>query len=156
MTMPSGETSSVSSDSDYTFTVTGLEHYFAYFKEDAHVHTPGTKERVNYVEPSCTTAGSYDEVVRCTECEKELSREHFEVEAKGHDWSSWDETLDDTGHYKTRECTECGKKQRLDIPDSLCEHNSLRTIARIEPTCTEVGYEEYFQCEYCGKVRWSV
>lgn len=47
---------------------------------DALGHTPGESVEENRVEPTCTTAGSYDEVV----CGEELSRETKTIEATGH------------------------------------------------------------------------
>ena len=49
-----------------------------------HVHTPGSVVVENNVEPTCTAAGSYDNVVYCTDCGEELSRETVTVAALGH------------------------------------------------------------------------
>ncbi len=51
-------------------------------------HTPGEPVRENEVAATCTTAGSYDEVVYCTACGAELSRETVAVPATGHDWGT--------------------------------------------------------------------
>ena len=40
----------------------------------AHVHTLGKAVTENTVDPTCYTAGSYDEVVYCTECNEEVRR----------------------------------------------------------------------------------
>ena len=40
----------------------------------AHVHTPGEAVTENTVDPTCYTAGSYDEVVYCAECDEEVRR----------------------------------------------------------------------------------
>ena len=50
-------------------------------------HTAGEPVRENEVEPGCETEGSYDEVVYCTVCGKELSRETKTIPALGHDWA---------------------------------------------------------------------
>ena len=47
-------------------------------------HAPLAAVAENNVEPSCTAAGSYDNVVYCTECGEELSRETVTVPALGH------------------------------------------------------------------------
>lgn len=49
-----------------------------------HTHTPGQAVRENVAAPGCTTNGSYDEVVYCTECGGELSRVHTVVTRLGH------------------------------------------------------------------------
>ncbi len=52
---------------------------------DALGHTEGAVVVENNVAPTCTTDGSYDNVVRCTVCEVELSRETVVVDdALGH------------------------------------------------------------------------
>ena len=50
-------------------------------------HTPGEAVRENEVAATCETDGSYDEVVYCTVCHKELSRETKTVPALGHEWA---------------------------------------------------------------------
>lgn len=50
-------------------------------------HTAGEPVRENEVEPGCETEGNYDEVVYCTVCGKELSRETKKIPALGHDWA---------------------------------------------------------------------
>ena len=37
-------------------------------------HTPGNAVRENEISADCTSDGSYDEVIRCSECTEELSR----------------------------------------------------------------------------------
>ncbi len=92
------------------------------YKETAEItlkaHTPGEAVIENRVEPKCEEKGSYDKVVYCTECPKELSREKKEIKAIGHDWGEWktskDATIDakgeekricrrDSSHIETRE-----------------------------------------------------
>lgn len=47
-------------------------------------HTPASPVRENEVPATCTEAGGYDEVIYCTVCGEELSREHKTVPATGH------------------------------------------------------------------------
>lgn len=49
-----------------------------------HTHTPGEAKRENVVEATCTTDGSYDEVVRCTEDGEVISTKHVTVPALNH------------------------------------------------------------------------
>lgn len=62
--------------------------YNAYTKETLggteHTHTPGEAKRENVVEATCTTDGSYDEVVRCTEDGEVISTKHVIVPALNH------------------------------------------------------------------------
>ena len=47
-------------------------------------HKPANAVRENEVEAKCETNGSYDEVIYCSVCHKELSREHKTILASGH------------------------------------------------------------------------
>ncbi len=51
---------------------------------DSSPHTGGDAAKENVIAATCTTGGSYDKVVRCTECAAEISREHVTVDATGH------------------------------------------------------------------------
>ena len=50
----------------------------------SHTHTAAAAVQENVVAPTCTAAGSYDEVVYCSTCGEELSRTHKTVAALGH------------------------------------------------------------------------
>lgn len=62
--------------------------YNAYTKETIgateHTHTAGEPTQENVVDATCTTDGSYDEVIKCTECGEEMSRKHVTVPALKH------------------------------------------------------------------------
>ncbi|MBQ1409855.1 MAG: hypothetical protein IIY94_01060, partial [Oscillospiraceae bacterium] len=49
----------------------------------AHTHSPAAAVQENVVPATCTTAGSYDEVVYCSTCGAELSRTHTTLPATG-------------------------------------------------------------------------
>ena len=49
-----------------------------------HTHTAAAAVQENVVAPTCTAAGSYDEVVYCATCGEEMSRSHKTVAALGH------------------------------------------------------------------------
>ena len=63
-------------------------------------HTEGAAVRENEVAATCTSAGSYDEVVYCADCREELSREKKTIDALGHDYVHHE--------AKTATCTEKG------------------------------------------------
>ena len=60
-----------------------------------HTHTPGDMKRENVVEPTCTVDGSYDEVIRCTECGEIISTIHRVTKNLGH-------------NFVNGVCTRCG------------------------------------------------
>ena len=105
--------------------------------------------------PTCTERGE------TTYTSGEFKNDMFAVQTKtlnnvaalDHNWGEWSEvkTDEETGkRYKERICSRCGEIQRLDIAVDTCTHESRTTTPRIEPTCTEVGYESYEQCNECG------
>ncbi len=53
---------------------------------DALGHTPGDAVKENVINASCEKAGSYDEVIYCSVCDTEISREMKTIKALGHDW----------------------------------------------------------------------
>lgn len=65
-------------------------------------HTPGTPTEENRVEPTCTTAGSYKLVTRCTVCNTVITEETKTIPATGHDYTY--EYVDKTHHIK--KCTK--------------------------------------------------
>ena len=52
--------------------------------ETAHEHTPASAVEENRLDATCTEDGSYDEVVYCSVCGEELSRETKTIPALGH------------------------------------------------------------------------
>ena len=77
-----------------------------------HVHTPGTAVRENEVASSCSAEGSYDEVIYCTECHEELSRETKTIDRHAHPIEAVSEvpsTHEAAGVQAHYVCTECGK-----------------------------------------------
>ena len=112
-----------------------------------HTHIPGEAQEENRVEPSCTEAGSYDLVVRCTACGEIISSTPQTIPALGHDFGNWYEATPAT-------CTEAGVSRR---DCSRCEEFETQPIAALghdyqavvtEPTCTEAGYTTY-TCSRC-------
>ena len=75
-----------------------------------HVHTPSEKVIENKIEATCLDEGSYDEVIYCSSCKEELSREHKIIEALGHDYSSWVtiiEANENQDGKRKKECSRC-------------------------------------------------
>ena len=115
-------------------------------------HTEGAKVKENEKAATCTEAGSYDEVVYCTVCGEELSRETTAVEATGHKWN--DGTV-----IKAATCTEAGVKiqkcendalhlQTAEIPAT--GHKMTKVDAK-DATYTEAGNTAYYVCDVCGE-----
>ncbi|MCD8119222.1 MAG: carbohydrate-binding domain-containing protein, partial [Lachnospiraceae bacterium] len=80
-------------------------------------HTSGEAVKENEVAATCTTDGSYESVVYCTECGAELSRETITVPATGHTpgeavkENEKAATCTEDGSYESVVyCTECGEE----------------------------------------------
>ena len=108
---------------------------------DALGHNGGEAVVEKDVKPTCTTAGSYDTVVYCTVCEKELSRKTTTVNALGHAWGEWIEdapATEEADGTKHRVCGTCGEVEEGVIPSIEHVHSYTPTVT--DPTCTEQGY----------------
>ena len=125
--------------------------YTTYKEIPAKGHVSSAPIRENEVAATCTTNGKYDEVVYCSVCYEELSRETVTVPAIGHAWGEWTQT-------KAPTCTEAGKEQRVCANDP--SHVETREVAALghdlihheaqAPTCTEIGWEAYDTCSRCA------
>lgn len=142
-------------------------------------HTNASAVKENYKNPTCTAEGSYDSLVYCEECRKELSRKTVKVNASGHTpetISAVAATCSASGYTEGKRCKVCNTV--LEAPKetskaahiwidptcttaktcSVCKttegkalgHTEI-TISAVEPTCTEKGYTEGKKCSVCGK-----
>ena len=95
-------------------------------------HTEGETVVENEVAATCTETGSYDNVVRCSVCGEELSRETVTVDALGHDVilvESEPASCEMNG-YEYHACSRCGGQEYTIIleatghsyTDGTCEH----------------------------------
>lgn len=147
-----------------TCTETGLTVYTAEFENEAFEeqiievptpmkpHTPGDAVKENVVAAACETEGSYDEVIHCAVCNKEMTRTHMTEAALGHDWSEWKtETDPQTGkEVEKRTCQRagCGKSQTVDP-----EHkHKIVNVPQKDPGCETTGVKQHYECELCGKM----
>lgn len=98
--------------------------YNAYTKESLgaaeHTHTAGEPTQENVVDATCTVDGSYDEVIKCTECGEEMSRTHKTIPAPGHKYVDTvvDPTCTEKG-YTLHKCSVCGDELKDTYKDSL-------------------------------------
>ena len=75
-------------------------------------HTEGEPVRENEVAAKCEEAGSYEEVVYCTVCETELSREIKTIPAAGHTVAvdkAVEATCTEDGLTEGKHCSVCGE-----------------------------------------------
>jgi len=110
-------------------------------------HNFGNPVIENQVASTCTTAGSYDEVVYCERCQLESSRETKYIDATGHVWDEGVVTSIASctaSGVKTFTCTKCQETREETIAPT--GHKYVDEV--VSPTCTEDGYTIH-TCEYC-------
>ena len=117
-------------------------------------HTPGEAVRENEKAATCTEAGSYEEVVYCTVCEEELSRETKEIAALGHSFTQYVSNNDakcTKDGTETAKCDRCDATDTRTDEDSALGHDWVETISK-EPTCTVAG-EKVLRCSRCDETK---
>ena len=120
-------------------------------------HTAGEAVKTNEKAATCTKDGSYDLVVRCTECGNIISRETVEIPATGH-------TEGEPVHENEKAAT-CEKAASYEevIYCTVCHEEISRETVEVgaplgheivqhegkAATCTEAGWEAYQTCTRC-------
>ena len=125
-------------------------------------HTSGETVVENNAAPDCENKGSYDEVVYCTVCNKELSRNTITVDALGHKEgetvieNNVEPACETEGSYdEVVYCTVCNiELSRNTVTVDALGHTESETVIenKIEPACeTEGSYDEVVYCSVCGE-----
>ena len=131
-------------------------------------HTPGAAVRENKVAATCTTAGSYDEVVYCTACGNEVSRTQKTIDKLAHDYDTtkWVKTDENQHGHKCKNCdaitdltahvpgaaaTEttpqlCTKCGYVIAPATHPVHTWV-FVAETPATCNATGVKEHYKCD---------
>ncbi len=113
-------------------------------------HTASAAVVENMVEATCTEGGSYDEVVYCSVCGEEMSREVKITDALGHKFSGWNvivaPTCTETG-IEVRYCKNCDHFEKRTIEMTAHDYAAEWTVDT-EPTCTVAGSKSH-HCKVC-------
>ena len=127
----------------YTCSVCGATTTDEIEKSD---HVKGTAVRENEVPATCIAEGSYDEVIYCTVCKNEVSREKKTIGKLPHSYAAvvTDPTCTEQG-YTTYTCSECGDSYTGDYTTEL-GHDYVAVVT--DPTCTAQGYTTH-TCSRC-------
>ncbi len=128
---------------------------------EEHHHTALSSVKENEVAPTCTSDGSYDEVVYCADCNKEIMRTTRSVAKLAHTLLSSvkenevDPTCKAGGSYdEVVYCADCSteimrtKRSVLKLP-----HTLLSSVKEneVDPTCKAGGsYDEVVYCSTCN------
>ncbi|MBQ6117685.1 MAG: hypothetical protein IJK98_00495, partial [Clostridia bacterium] len=125
-------------------------------------HTPSSAVKENEVAATCKDEGSYDEVVYCSVCGAELSRENKSIEkltthtpgeaVKENEVAA---TCAADGSYDMAVyCTVCGSEISRETHVIPAGHTAGEIVKENEsaPTCTEAGsYDAVVYCTECGE-----
>jgi hypothetical protein len=118
-------------------------------------HTAGEAVQENLAEPTCDAGGTYDSVVYCTVCGKEVSREFTDIPAIGHDWDEGYVDASPDCEYPgivIYTCNNCHQKNIQTIPATGHTAGEAVKEKEIPATCTEGGsYESVVYCSYCDE-----
>jgi len=143
--------------------------YTTYVELPAKGHTEDDPIIENDVEPTCTKDGSYDVVIYCTDCGKELFRDSYTVPALEHlaDKPVAENTVEPTctasGSYDSvvycARCDEELSRETVTLPatghkyDNACDTacNNCGEVRTITHTFTA---DNDIQCDVCGEVRY--
>ena len=111
----------------------------------------------NRVESTCTKAGSYDSVIKCSVCKEELSRETKALELAAHTEKvveGYAATCTETGLTDGKKCSVCGEVLVAQQEIAALGHKNAEAIVenRVESTCTKAGsYDSVIKCSVCEK-----
>ncbi|MBR2100109.1 MAG: hypothetical protein IJ927_02115, partial [Eubacterium sp.] len=118
-------------------------------------HKAGSAVRENEIPSTCSKKGSYDEVVYCTECHTELSRETKDIEMIAHT-AVTDEavasTCTQTGLTEGSHCSVCGKVLVERQVTPMAEHTWDDGEVIQQATSTQEGIVKY-TCTACHAVK---
>ena len=116
-------------------------------------HTTGEALVENRVDPTCTTSGSYDNVVYCIKCREELSREKIIVDALGHSYGNWYEVTAPSciaDGLERHDCTRCDTFETNVITKAGHTKSAVTLENNVTPTCTMSGsYDNVVYCLLC-------
>ena len=123
----------------------------------AHTHTPGEPVQENVVPASCKAEGSYDEVVYCTECGEEISREQKTIDKLAHTPGEAVQenvvvTHDKTTYDEVVYCTECQALiSRTPVELPIVTH-TLTFVPEVPATEQAAGTKAHYTCSGCDKL----
>ena len=101
-------------------------------------HTGNAPVNENFKEATCTTAGKYDSVVYCSECNAEMSRTNVTVDPLEHDWNAPVYTWSEDGKTCTAERT-C----KHDGTHKETETVTASGVVTTPANCVEMGTTTY-------------
>ena len=116
-------------------------------------HKEADPVKENEVAATCSKEGSYDEVVYCSECKTELSREKKTVDKLSHTEEvvkGKAATCTENGLTDGKKCSVCGEilEEQKEIP---ALGHDYEVIPEVISTCTAKGSTAGARCTRCGE-----
>ena len=116
-------------------------------------HTESSVVVENSIAPQCTADGSYDNVIYCTVCNIELSRNTIIVDALGHTEvidNAVEATCANTGLTEGKHCSVC---EEVLVAQQVVDKkpHTEETLSAVDPTCTNTGLTVGTKCSVCGE-----
>lgn len=125
-----------------------------YIAPTGHIKGDPVSENRTFI--SCTEGGSYDEVIYCTACGKEISRENKTIEPSEH--TAGDPVIEneaaDGSYDEVIYCSVCNTEMSRERKTSEpAEHVHTEGMAEVitMPTFTSAG-SRVFRCTICGEI----
>lgn len=119
-----------------------------------HTHVRGETVIENYIDSTCLEKGSYDEVVYCVLCNKQISKNTKNIALKSHTYDSGIITTPAQclkNGIKTYTCVICGATKNEDIA-KYGSHNYNSGKITTQPKCLTTGIKTY-TCTRCGNTK---
>ncbi len=116
-------------------------------------HIPGEAVEDNRVDSTCTKAGSYELVVKCSRCGEEISRETKALELASHTekvLAAVDPDCVNSGLTEGKECAVCGTT--IVAQKVLGAYGHADTVVPGKAaTCEATGLKDGKKCSVCGE-----
>ena len=127
-------------------------------------HTNAEAVKEKDVAATCTTAGSYDNVVYCSVCNGEISRNTVTVDALGHNYEKDKWEKDDTHHWKPCTNDGCDEKESNEAHSlgqyqadnqghwkecDICDFTTTKGAHTLKPAWNNQQHWQY--CTECDK-----
>lgn len=117
-------------------------------------HIPAQAVEEKRIEATCTTKGSYELVVKCSQCGEEISREAKEIAVLPHSEevvAGKEATCTSSGLTEGKKCSVCGTVILAQKEIPALKHTE-EIVKGKEATCTETGLTDGKKCSVCGTV----
>ena len=118
-----------------------------------HDHVAAEAVKENEVAATCTKEGSFDEVVYCSECKTEISREQMSIDKLPHTEEVIKEvaaTCTEKGLTEGKKCSVCG--EILEAQEELpALGHDWKVVPEVISTCTKKGSTAGVRCTRCGE-----